>query len=79
MIFIVYNKLSQFFSMKLNKNQKIIIAEVFGQISVAWFVVGIISPVISKNLTLDQIIRSFSQGLIWFLVFLFIAIFITRR
>ena len=56
--------------MKLNRDQKRIIAEVLGQLSVAWFTVGVITPLLSKYLDSKELLRSTIFGFVGFAIFL---------
>jgi len=64
---------------KLNKDQKKLTAEILGNVSVAWFASGVISPFFLRNLGAFDILRSFFLGLFLFLLFFFIAIYLLKK
>lgn len=65
--------------MKLNKDQKRLTGEVFGNLSVGWFGAGIIIPAFTKQISLGENILSFFFGLGLFLIFYFLALYILKR
>jgi len=64
---------------KLNRDQKRIFAEIIGNLAVAWFVVGIISPSFGKEIDVKTFVYSFLFGLIMFFGFSFFAIYILKK
>lgn len=60
--------------MKLNKDQKKQLAEIFGNMSVAWFSLGVISPIFIKPKTLSEFFTNLGLGLIFSFVFIIISL-----
>lgn len=65
--------------MRLNKDQKVLTGEVFGNLAVGWFGAGIIVPTFTKQISLGGYVLSFLFGLGLFLIFYFLAIYILKR
>lgn len=65
--------------MKLNKGQREVTADIFGNLAVGWFGAGIIVPTFTQTASLQESAQSFIVGLTASLVFYFIAIYIVRR
>jgi len=60
--------------MKLTKNQKNVLADIFGNLAVAWISIGTISQVVFKMESLSMSIISF----VLFLIFVYFAVIIVK-
>ena len=64
---------------KLNIEQRRILAEIFGNIAVAWYVAGIISPFFNTIKSIQLIIFSMIAGLIFGFGFTILAIRLVNK
>lgn len=59
---------------KLSKGQLVRASEIFGNLAVAWFSAGAISPVITKPSSLTDFLLTFVLSLIWGGIFFALAL-----
>lgn len=64
--------------MKLNKNQRKLTGDIFGNLAVGWFGGGVIIPLFNKQISAD-FIPLFIFGILSSLSFYFLAILIVKR
>jgi len=65
--------------MNLNKSQLERTSEILGNITVAWFSAGVITPLFVRPKNLMEFIVLFSVGLLMASLFYFVSIYLVRR
>lgn len=63
----------------MNKKQRTLIADIFGNIAVAWFAIGVISPVFIKSGDSYSVAASILMGLGGFGIFFYLALKLLKR
>lgn len=62
----------------LSSNQKQLLAEVFGNIAVAWFTAGVISPVFLENIFPTKLLFSVGLGILFAAGFILTALLLIK-
>lgn len=64
---------------KLNKNQRQLTSEIFGNIAVTWFAFDVVSPFFIKEINVINLLKSTLTGLLAATIFFYIALKVIKR